>query len=84
VNQDELFTVANTRRAYWRSNEPLQRHVSEAEFVARGYDRALQDKLAARLGQGPLQKLALPKLRQAELREPGEDDDVNETIGEIA
>jgi hypothetical protein len=80
------FTVANTRRAYWRMH-PVQRLVSEEAFVARGYDRELLDKLAARLGQGPMQKLVLPKRLQAmQPREPGEDtfDDVNETTGEIA
>jgi hypothetical protein len=69
----EAGTVANTRRAYWRNNPALQRHVSEAEFVARGYDRDLQDALAARLGRGALPRLALPERLRAFAREPGED-----------
>lgn len=70
----EAGTVANTRRAYWRNNPALQRYVSESEFVARGYDRDLQDKLAARLGRGALPRLVLPERLRAMLpREPGED-----------
>ena len=57
--------IANTRRAYYRRNEGLQRHISEAEFVARGYDKALLETLGAPIGAAP--KRALYR------REPGED-----------
>jgi hypothetical protein len=63
---DAAQLQADARRAYWRVNPRIQRRMSEAEFVERGYDRALLEAL----GLHSNVKTPNPRAYQ---REPGED-----------
>ena len=65
MSTTDLFAVANVRRAYWREHDGLHRRISEAEFVARGYDRDLLLAIGVPIG-------VAPKLARYQ-REPGED-----------